>query len=79
MAMNYPCIYSAQTWFLLEGDFNSFSNLRPISLSNFTSKRLVHLLSNLFSPQQAGFVKGRNIVEKYIICTGDCPWYEIEG
>ncbi|XP_060200462.1 uncharacterized protein LOC132628715 [Lycium barbarum] len=49
----------------------SFSDMRPISLSNFINKvisRVVHdrldkLLSRVISPNQSGFVKGRNIIE----------------
>uniref|UniRef100_A0A0V0GVG6 Putative ovule protein n=1 Tax=Solanum chacoense TaxID=4108 RepID=A0A0V0GVG6_SOLCH len=53
----------------------SFSELRPIRLSNLLNKviyRLLHdkldsLLPRLISPHQFGFVKGRNITEKEII------------
>jgi len=53
----------------------TFSDLRPISLSNFTNKvvsrviheRLVGLLPNLISEEQAGFVKGRSIVENILL------------
>lgn len=49
--------------------------MRPISLSNFINKvfsrfiheRLVGLLPNLISDEQAGFVKGRSIVENVIL------------
>ncbi|XP_019240204.1 PREDICTED: uncharacterized protein LOC109220195 [Nicotiana attenuata] len=51
-------------------EVNTFSDLRPISLSNFINKifsrviheRLVELLPNLISEEQSGFVKGRSIV-----------------
>uniref|UniRef100_A0A0V0H291 Putative ovule protein n=1 Tax=Solanum chacoense TaxID=4108 RepID=A0A0V0H291_SOLCH len=46
---------------------STFSDLRPISLDNFTAKRLVHLLPDLISPQQAGFLKGRSIVENILL------------
>ncbi|XP_019232503.1 PREDICTED: uncharacterized protein LOC109213197 [Nicotiana attenuata] len=53
----------------------SFSDMRPISLSNFVNKifsRVVHeriagLLPNLISEEQAGFVKGRSIVENVLL------------
>lgn len=53
----------------------SFSDMRPISLSNFVNKifsrviheRLVELLPNLISEKQAGFVKGRSIVENVLL------------
>ncbi|XP_059289054.1 uncharacterized protein LOC132042545 [Lycium ferocissimum] len=49
----------------------SFSGMRPIILSNFINKvisRVVHdrldrLLTRVISPNQLGFVKGRNIIE----------------
>ncbi|XP_060210656.1 uncharacterized protein LOC132637608 [Lycium barbarum] len=49
----------------------AFSDMRPISLSNFINKvisRVVHdkldkLLTRVISPNQSGFVKGRNIIE----------------
>lgn len=49
--------------------------MRPISLSNFINKvfsrfiheRLVGLLPNLISDEQAGFVKGRSIVENVFL------------
>ncbi|XP_060177978.1 uncharacterized protein LOC132607915 [Lycium barbarum] len=51
------------------------SDLRPISLSNFISKvfsriiheRMVKLLSQIISPQQADFVKRRSIVENIFL------------
>lgn len=54
---------------------NSFSDLSPISLSNFVNKilsRIVHeriksLLPQLISPEQAGFVQGRSIAENVLI------------
>jgi len=53
----------------------SFSDLRPISLSNFLNKiisRLVHdrmevLLPRLISQNQSEFVKGRNITENVLL------------
>ncbi|XP_075109006.1 uncharacterized protein LOC142180816 [Nicotiana tabacum] len=53
----------------------TFSDVRPISLSNFVNKifsRVVHgrlavLLPNLISEEQTGFVKGRNIVENVLL------------
>nr|XP_009587917.1 uncharacterized protein LOC104085557 [Nicotiana tomentosiformis] len=52
-------------------EVNTFADMRPISLSNFVNKifsrmihdRLVGLLPELISEEQAGFVKGRSIVE----------------
>nr|XP_009789431.1 PREDICTED: uncharacterized protein LOC104237055 [Nicotiana sylvestris] len=45
--------------------------MRPISLSNFVNKifsrRLVELLPNIISEEQAGFVKGRSIVENVLL------------
>ncbi|XP_070002802.1 uncharacterized protein [Nicotiana sylvestris] len=53
----------------------TFADMRPISLSNFVDKifsrviheRLVELLPNIISEEQAGFVKGRSIVENVVI------------
>nr|XP_009774912.1 PREDICTED: uncharacterized protein LOC104224892 [Nicotiana sylvestris] len=53
----------------------TFSDMWPISLSNFINKvfsrviheRLVGLLPNLISDEQAGFVKGRSIVENVLL------------
>ncbi|XP_019251272.1 PREDICTED: uncharacterized protein LOC109230201 [Nicotiana attenuata] len=53
----------------------NFSDMRPISLSNFINKvfsrviheRLVGLLPTLISDEQAGFVKGRSIVENILL------------
>ncbi|XP_049391503.1 uncharacterized protein LOC125855893 [Solanum stenotomum] len=53
----------------------SFSDLRPISLSNFVNKilsRIVHdrlenILPKLISPNQSNFVKGRNIIENVFL------------
>lgn len=53
----------------------SFSDLRPISLSNFLNKiisRLIHdrlegLLPKLISNNQSGFVKGRSITENVLL------------
>ncbi|XP_071921792.1 uncharacterized protein [Coffea arabica] len=52
-----------------------FSKFRPISLCNFFNKllsriladRLAGILPKLISPQQTGFVKGRNITENYLL------------
>lgn len=56
-------------------DITTFSDMRPVSLSNFTSKvfsriiheRLVKFLPTLISPQQSGLVKGRSIVENVLL------------
>nr|XP_016509454.1 PREDICTED: uncharacterized protein LOC107826922 [Nicotiana tabacum] len=56
-------------------EVNTFSNLRPISLSNFSNKvisrvvheRLLKFLPSLISEEHAGFVKGRNIVENILL------------
>ncbi|XP_060200867.1 uncharacterized protein LOC132629156 [Lycium barbarum] len=53
----------------------TFSDMRPISLSNFINKvisRVVHgrmekILSSLISPNQSGFVKGRSIFENILL------------
>ncbi|XP_060210576.1 uncharacterized protein LOC132637514 [Lycium barbarum] len=53
----------------------AFSDMRPISLSNFINKvisRVVHdkldkLLTKVISPNQSGFVKGRNIIENVVL------------
>lgn len=53
----------------------TFSDMMPISLSNFINKvffrvihkRLVGLLPNLISDEQAGFVKGRSIAENVLL------------
>ncbi|XP_075099449.1 uncharacterized protein LOC142176224 [Nicotiana tabacum] len=53
----------------------TFSDMRPISLSNFVNKifsRVVHerlavLLPNIVSEEQVGFVKGRSIVENVLL------------
>lgn len=53
----------------------TYSNMRPISLRNFSNKiisrvlhkRLVDLLPILISSNQAGFVKGMNIVENILL------------
>ncbi|XP_019240885.1 PREDICTED: uncharacterized protein LOC109220870 [Nicotiana attenuata] len=53
----------------------TFADMRPISLSNFVNKifsrviheRLVEMLPNLISEEQAGFVKGRSIVENVLL------------
>ncbi|XP_059306374.1 uncharacterized protein LOC132057787 [Lycium ferocissimum] len=54
---------------------NNFSDLRPISLSNFINKiitRVIHdrlesILPSLISQKQSGFVKGRNIIENVLL------------
>lgn len=56
-------------------DVITFSDMRPISLSNFIKKiilrviheRLVGLLPNIISQEQAGFVKGRSIVKNMLL------------
>ncbi|XP_075088531.1 uncharacterized protein LOC142170503 [Nicotiana tabacum] len=56
-------------------EVTTFPDLRPISLSNFSNKvisrvvheRLVKFLPSLISEEQAGFVKGRNIVENILL------------
>ncbi|XP_075100498.1 uncharacterized protein LOC142176491 [Nicotiana tabacum] len=56
-------------------EVTTFSDLRPISLSNFSNKvisrvvheRLVKFLPSLISEEQSGFVKGRNIVENILL------------
>ncbi|XP_060190553.1 uncharacterized protein LOC132619771 [Lycium barbarum] len=53
----------------------SYSDLRPISLSNFINKvlsrvlhdRLEKVLPALISPHQSGFVKGRSIIENVLL------------
>lgn len=53
----------------------SFSNLRPISLSKFVNKiqskivhfRLVSILPRLISPNRLGFVKESNIIENVLL------------
>lgn len=60
---------------LMKKEVTTFSDLRTISLSNFTNKiisrvihkRLVGLLPSLISEEQAGFVKGRSIVENVLL------------
>ncbi|XP_071918896.1 uncharacterized protein [Coffea arabica] len=52
-----------------------FSHFRPISLCNFFNKllsriladRVAVLLPKIISPQQTGFVKGRNITENFLL------------
>lgn len=54
---------------------NTFSDLRPISLSNFMNKvfsRIIHerlkpVLPLFISKEQAGFVKGRSIMENVLM------------
>lgn len=56
-------------------EVNTFSDMRPISLSNFVNKifsRVIHeslvgLLPNLISDEQSGFVKGRSIIENVLL------------
>lgn len=56
-------------------DVQTFSDFRPINLSNFTNKiisrviheRLVDILPNVISDEQAGFIKGRNMVENVLL------------
>ena len=52
-----------------------FSKFRPINLYNFFNKllsrilveRVASILSRIISPQQTGFVKGRNITDNYFL------------
>ncbi|XP_059315787.1 uncharacterized protein LOC132066499 [Lycium ferocissimum] len=54
---------------------NTFSDLRPINLSNFINKvitRVIHdrlesILISLISPNQSGFVKGKNIIKNVLL------------
>lgn len=54
---------------------DNFSDLRPISLSNFVNKifsRIIHerikrVLPEIVSHEQAGFVQGRSIVENILL------------
>ncbi|KAH0772342.1 hypothetical protein KY290_016323 [Solanum tuberosum] len=54
---------------------NTFSDLRPISLSNFVNKifsRIIHerikvVLPKIISPEQAGFIQGRSIAENVLV------------
>ncbi|CAH9114746.1 unnamed protein product, partial [Cuscuta epithymum] len=54
---------------------STFSDFRPISLSNFISKvctkllatRLTFILPKLISPEQAGFMKGRDISDHVLV------------
>lgn len=56
-------------------EIRTFSDLRPIGLSNFSNKvvsRVIHgrsigMLPNLISEEQLGFVKGRNIIENILL------------
>lgn len=56
-------------------EVTTFSDMRPISLSNFINKifsrviheRLMGFLPNLISEEQAGFVKERSIVENILL------------
>nr|XP_009768841.1 PREDICTED: uncharacterized protein LOC104219801 [Nicotiana sylvestris] len=56
-------------------EVTTFADMRPISLSNFVNKifsRVIHeilveLLPNIISEEQAGFVKGRSIVENILL------------
>lgn len=56
-------------------NIQSFSDMRPISLSNFINKilsrvihdRLVKVLPRLISSNQSGFVKGRSIIENVLL------------
>nr|XP_016480745.1 PREDICTED: uncharacterized protein LOC107801860 [Nicotiana tabacum] len=58
-----------------KNEVTTFSDLRPIILSNFTNKiiskviheRLVGFLLNIISEEQARFVKGRSIVENVLL------------
>ncbi|XP_071921800.1 uncharacterized protein [Coffea arabica] len=52
-----------------------FSQFRPISLCNFFNKllsriladRIAYVLPKIISPQQTGFVKGRNITDNFLL------------
>ena len=52
-----------------------FSQFRPISLCNFINKvvskvlfdRLARVLPKIISPQQSGFVKGRQISDNFLL------------
>lgn len=52
-----------------------FSDLRPISLSNFINKilskllhsRIVEVLSNIISVNQSSFIKGQSITENVLL------------
>ena len=52
-----------------------FSQFRPISLCNFVNKviskllavRLAKVLPSVISPQQSGFVKGRQIFDNFLL------------
>lgn len=54
---------------------NNFSNMWPISLSNFINKifsRIIHdrimkLLLGIISEEQAGFIQGRNIAKNILV------------
>ncbi|XP_060201103.1 secreted RxLR effector protein 78-like [Lycium barbarum] len=54
---------------------NTFSFMRPISLSNFVNKifsrllneRLLDFLGDILSLNQSGFIKGRSIVENVVL------------
>lgn len=54
---------------------NTFSDLRPISLSNFVNKillRIIHdrmekVLLRIISPNQSGVVRGRSIIENVLL------------
>lgn len=58
-----------------KNDIHSFSDLRPINLSNFVNQvisRVVHyrlekFLPRLISANQSGFVKGRSIIENVLL------------
>ncbi|XP_019151080.1 PREDICTED: uncharacterized protein LOC109147876 [Ipomoea nil] len=59
---------------------SSFSDFRPISLSNFCSKvitkvmvvRLADILTRIISPNQAGFMKGRSIIDNVLLAQEIC-------
>ncbi|XP_031095329.1 uncharacterized protein LOC115999629 [Ipomoea triloba] len=58
----------------------TFADYRPISLSNFCNKviskimvmRLAEILARLVGPSQAGFVKGRNIIDNILLAQELC-------
>ncbi|XP_059284804.1 uncharacterized protein LOC132038098 [Lycium ferocissimum] len=58
-----------------KNEVETFSDMRPISLSNFINKiisrvlhdKIDHILPRLISANQSGFVKGRNIIENVLL------------
>ncbi|XP_059310169.1 uncharacterized protein LOC132061351 [Lycium ferocissimum] len=74
VGISLEMIYSIWYGISLENP-QTFSEMRPISLSNFVNKvfsrviheRMVHLLPKLISQNQAGFVRGKSIVENILL------------